>query len=93
MPDSASEPPHCSARVSAEAGHGVRRAAFASTSISATIARPRRTVSRCPPTDWMFIVLSSVPVSRPSLATVSPSWLISQPSPTSSTAATFGWRA
>ena len=90
MPDHASDPPHCSASVSSDAGHGSRRAAFTAASIPLTIARPRSSVRRVPPVVWMFIVCRSGPVSSPSRATVAPIWLTSQPRPTISTPPTFG---
>ena len=78
-PEYPSDPPHCSATVSALSGAGSRTTAFASSSTSRTNAIPASTVLRVPPISWMSM-LRTRPASRCSCSRP-PIWFTSHPSP------------
>jgi hypothetical protein len=65
MPDQASDPPHCNATISSDAGQGSRTALSAAGSISITLAMPVSTVFERPATSWMFMVWNAGPRSSP----------------------------
>ncbi len=93
MPDHASEPPHCSATFNSDAGQGVRTASFATGSMARTFSMPSSMVRRSPATSWMFMVWNIGPRVMPKASSSQSIWFISQPKPTISTPAWFGWRA
>ena len=65
MPEYPSEPPHCSASISSEAGTVSRFALATAGSISRSAATPASMVRRVPPVSWMVklrkVSLSSMP--------------------------------
>ena len=87
-----SEPPHCSPTVIWLAGTGARVTLFASGSSAWIAAMPASMVLRVPPVSCMMKLCSLVPLVSFSLSNSVLTWLRSQPSPTTRTAAMFGWR-
>ena len=71
----------------------VRTAAAARGSMHLRAATPAATVAAVPPSCWITRVVSRSDGARPAAARNSSTWLSSQPSPTTSVPATFGWRA
>jgi hypothetical protein len=88
-PDMVSDPPHSMARVRCSKPTSSRSSFAASSSIPRPICTPRSTARSVPPTSWMPRVSIRLP-SSPTPRTTSSGVRSSQPSPTISTAATFG---
>ena len=101
IPEFPSDPPHSSARQSLLAGCSVRRQASATGRMSATARVTASTVRATPPWSWMLTTVGrrgACPRLDPGAirswtSTISLAWLTSHPSPTSTQAATLGWRA
>ncbi|MNT31776.1 hypothetical protein D3C72_1676250 [compost metagenome] len=93
MPEKPSEPPHSRPILRWLAGTGWRFAALAAGSIASTARMPAAMVARVPPVSCITSVCTAGPGSRPCDSTSDATWLRSQPRPTISTPARFGWRA
>ena len=81
------------ASTSSEAGRVVRRAAPATGSISRIAAAIAATVLRVPPVSWIVRVRNVSDSDSPYSRFIRPIWNTSQPSPTITTPAKFGWLA
>ncbi len=90
MPEKPSEPPHCSASFSAEAGIGSRVARFTSGRSSVTWATIAATVFVVPPVSWMVRPWKRSEPSPSNIAFMRATCITSQPSPTKIAAPTFG---
>ena len=75
------------------AGTGVRETWFADSRSHSTSSMPCATVFLVPPVSWMLKACSCAPVARLSCSSMPLIWFVSQPSPTTSTVGTWGWRA
>ena len=87
-----SEPPHCSPTVTWLASTGTRVTLLASGSNALIASMPASMVCLVPPESCITKVLSVVPAVSFSAWNRVLIWLRSHPSPTTSTAAMFGWR-
>ena len=93
MPEKPSEPPHCSARRSSEAGTGSRVARFTSGKSAWIWSTIIATVLVVPPVSWMVRPWKRSARSVPKRDFIRPTCITSQPRPTKTAAPTFGWVA